>query len=201
MWLEAVLTARDIAGAFTQMTPLRIALGREGDVDRYLFLGQPRDVELIPDVGVRFETRAKLRWSLAQVRVPLTLRRVGVRLTPKIVHRDGQDSLVFGVELEELDVSLIPAFVDRSILGLVNGALAQPGAEMKWAFMETLDFNFGLPEALQPARKLALRARWGEVRVTKEALVLAVSFATSVEKEKCVPRPGAAQATQGKTAA
>jgi hypothetical protein len=183
MWLQAVLTREDIARAFSQITPLRVALGKEGDVDRYLFLGHPKNVELLPDVGVRFETRAKLRWSLAHVRVPITFKRVGVLLRPKVVHRDYRDVLVFGVELSDLDVAILPSIIDKGLLGLVNAQLARPEHEVAWKFMDTLDFHFDLPEVMQPARRGEVRAQWGEVRIYEEALVLAVSFTTAVERE------------------
>jgi hypothetical protein len=185
MWLQAAFTREDLAMVLGQLTPLRIRLG-EG-TERYLYIGRPVSVELIKDRGLRIRTRAKIRWDLIGIHVPVTLRSLSVVLTPEIVRRERRDILVFHAELEDVDLSVLPAFVDRGLVALVNKELQKSSSELAWDFLKTLNWHFALPAAMSPPEALDLYAAWGEVKVTKSTLALAISFRTRVHKAKAAP--------------
>jgi hypothetical protein len=173
MWAEAIFTLTDCEDFIRSMTPLEIVLDEERD--RVLFLDRPTRIELIPDRGIALEVSGQLCWSVAGVKVPISVRIARVLLLPTIETRDGQDALVFALHIERAD-SVLPDFVDDSITAHVNEALDRTPAHLVWSFTKTLDFHFTLPEALKPTHQVDLAAKWGQVRVTEEALVLAVSF-------------------------
>jgi hypothetical protein len=181
MWLEAIFAREDLAQALAQLTPLRVELGDPGS-DHYVYVGRPQSVELVEGRGLRVRTQAKLRWDVIGLRVPLTLRSVTFEVLPSVVHREGRDVLVFRFHLEEVDLTALPGLADRGLLDLVNKQLDKASTEIAWDFQKTLDWHIPLPKQLAPAEKFDLGATWGEVRITQEALVLAVSFRTHVQK-------------------
>jgi hypothetical protein len=175
MWLQALLTADDFAHVLGQLTPARLTLDR-GNPDRYLSLEPPSDVTLVSGEGLRVVTQAMLQWDVIGIRVPLTLRRVSVLLTPRVEKQDEQEVLAFGLRIQEADLSSVPAFIEEPIVARVNEALDRPESRLVWRFMETLDFQFVLPPLLEPQRRAKLFARWGEVRVGDDGVTLAVAW-------------------------
>jgi hypothetical protein len=181
MWLQATLTARDLHDALDKITPLRIPLDND-DPDRCLWLGKPTEVALREHEGVTLSTRGQVRWEVAGITVPITLRTLSVVLAPAVEKIDGEDALTFTLRVTEADLSAVPAFVEGTILSRVNEALARPQSKLIWRFLQTLDFNFALPEKLEPRRHMSLFARWGEARVTDEALHLVVSWGLDAQQ-------------------
>jgi hypothetical protein len=98
------------------------------------------------------------------------------------VRQEGHDALQFGIELEALDISIAPGVIDRAAVKLINEQLAKDGSQINWRFTETLDFHITMPALVDSVAFLDLFAKWGEVRVTSEALALAVSFGTRVHR-------------------
>ena len=91
--------------------------------------------------------------------------------------------LLFGLRIENADLSAIPAFLRGVLVARVNEALARPDVRVVWRFVDTLDFQFPLPPQLQPPRCLRLFARGGEVQLQDDALRLAVDWGLSAEPE------------------
>jgi hypothetical protein len=89
--------------------------------------------------------------------------------------------LRFSLRLADLDLSLLPAVVEHGVLDLANAELGAEHMGLSWGFTKTLSHVFKLPEALSSARAIDVRAAWGQVKITSEALVLAVSFGVTVE--------------------
>jgi uncharacterized protein YneR len=194
MWLQAILTAEDIKQRLTETTPLRIGLDKAAP-DRSLWLSPPSEVTLVPDVGIRVVVRARVHWDLLGIGFPFTIQKLTVMLTPTVRQEEGKDALRFTARVEEADCPVLPGMVETPLIARLNEVLAKDDAALVWNFMETLDFNFDLPESLQPTRKLRLFARWGAVRVSEEGLSLAVAFGVDTEREQgrlVVPREVAA---------
>ena len=166
-----------------QITPVRIALDRDDDTERYLWLDRPSRVETTDGDGVRIVTSARLQWDVIGIKVPITLRRVSALVVPSIVRRDGADVLAFCARIEQADLSPVPEFIEEPLIARVNEALTADHAQLVWAFTDTLDFHFQLPEMLDPQRALRLYARWGAVRTTREGIAIAASFALDAEQE------------------
>lgn len=175
MHLEAHLTTTDFAHVFAQLTPLRISLDANS-AKRFLALSPPAHVGIVASRGLRIVSDVQLQWDVVGLRVPVSMKRVSVMLSPSVAEIDGQPVLLFGVRIEDADLSAIPSFVESVLLERVNDALAKREASICWRFMETLDFNFRLPGLVSPRYRVRLFASSGAVRVDHHALVLRVDW-------------------------
>ncbi len=82
---------------------------------------------------------------------------------------------------EDIDVSWIPHLFDRQVKK-INHELGKQRAALGWRFFQTLSHFFALPELLDPVRGLDVQVAWGRLRVSEDAVVLAVSFHTKVAR-------------------
>lgn len=177
MWVEAILSKEDLEALVAKMTPLTLRLDDDqGD----FHLSDPSEITLVPDVGLRVVCKAKLRWPVLGVDVPVALHSLIVILRPEIAKTDGGDTLVFKLVIEHADLAGVPRIIDDRITQKVNDALAEKHVELAWNFAETLSHAFSLPALLDPVEAIALKVAWGRIKVTSDALVLAVSFHSSV---------------------
>jgi hypothetical protein len=140
MHLEAHLTTTDFAHVFAQLTPLRIALDANSD-KRFLSLGPPTHVGLVAPRGLRIVTDLQLQWDVIGLRVPVSMKRVSVLLSPSVAEVEGEAVLLFGVRIEDADLSAIPSFLENVLIEQVNDALARRESQICWRFMETLDLD------------------------------------------------------------
>lgn len=175
MHLEAHLTTTDFAHVLAQLTPIRIGLDANSD-KRFLALSRPAHVGLVGARGLRIVTDVQLQWDVIGLRVPVSMKRVSVLLTPSVAEVDGQPVLLFGVRIEDADLSAIPSFVESVLLDRVNDALARAKNSICWKFMETLDFSFRLPDLVSPRYRVRLFSSSGAVRVESNTLVLKVEW-------------------------
>jgi hypothetical protein len=182
MRLEAHLTTADFEHAFAQLTPLRVSLDPDSP-QRQLSLKPPSEITLLPGLGLRIVTELQLQWDVIGVRVPVTLRRVVVLLTPSVVLDAEQPALAFGLQIDEADLSAIPDFLGEVLVGRVNEALKRPEARVAWRFTDTLDFDFPLPKELAPQRRMRVHARAGEVHVEAGRLRLIVDWGLAAYAE------------------
>jgi hypothetical protein len=178
MQLEACFTTADFQNAFAQLTPLAVSLDRDSR-HRQLSLQSPWEVGLVAHQGLRVVSEVQLQWDVIGLRVPVTLRRVAILLTPRVDVIDTRQALVFGLRIEEADLSAIPAFLRDAVVGRVNEALAKPDARIVWRFMDTLDFSFPLPSEIQPRYRMRLHALAGAVEVGDDVLRLRVDWGLS----------------------
>ena len=183
MRLEAHLTTGDLQHVLAQLTPLSVALDPDSP-QRQLSIEPPSAVALEKDRGLRVVTQLQLCWDVIGVRVPVTLRRVEILLSPRIEWQALQPVLTFGLRIENADVSAIPSFLRGVLVARVNEALARPDVRVVWRFMETLSFEFPSPPQIQPALRMRLFARGGEVQVQDDALRLAVDWGLTAEAER-----------------
>lgn len=172
MWVEAILSETDLVALVAEFTPVRILLAKDGDFS----VGEASSVTLVPDLGLRFTCKAKLHWPVLGIPVPITLHSLTAVLVPTISKRPNGNVLVFKLQVEHADFAAMPTFIDSRITDKINKELATEQAELAWDFTKTLTHAFALPGTLQPLDAFALQVAWGEVRVTAEAMVLAVSF-------------------------
>jgi hypothetical protein len=173
MWLEAIVSLEDFQALAAELLPVRVQLG-SADSDHYLFLSTASQVSLVEGRGLRVVCNAQIRWPVLGMDIPIHVDSLTVMLEPMVPNESGQ--LFVGVELEHADVAWVPSVLDRKIVAAINDALKQKKAELAWSFQTTLSREFPLPEMLQPVRALGLKPGWGKVRVTGEAMVLAISF-------------------------
>ncbi len=178
MWVEAILTKDDLARLVGELLPLSIRLGEGGS----LTLTDPTDVSLLAERGLRVTCKAELHWPVWKIDVPIKLHSLALVVTPTIDRQPDttSESLVFKLTVEHADFAMVPAVIDDELTGRINDALAARHLQLGWNFTRTLSHVFPLPALLQSVDALALRVAWGRVKVTPEALVLAVSFHTDV---------------------
>ena len=168
-----------------QLFPLRINIGKDGNV----LLTDRRDLALLPGVGLRMTITAEIHWPVLGVHIPVSVRSATLEIRPEIVENPGGDTLTFKLHLDDVDVSMLPDLVDRGIVDLVNKELEAKHVELAWGFTRTLSHVFELPEALASAGALDLRAASGRVKITSEALAIAVLFHARVEPRGEAPSP------------
>jgi hypothetical protein len=176
MWLEAVFSRKDLESLAAQFVPLKILLRKEAD--RHIEVTGVRDISLVPDRGLRLTCQADVRWPFLGIELPVRLETLTALLTPAVT--EPGDRLSFSMQIEDLDLATVPAVLDRTIADKLNVELAEHDVDLAWNFARTLSHRFELPSSLEPVDGLDLRVRWGRVRVTEEAMVMAVSFQPSV---------------------
>jgi hypothetical protein len=189
MWLEAILSRADLEHAIRSFTPATISLGDHGSV----CIEPPTHVELVPEKGLRAVCPATVHGALFGVDVPVTVAAARFLLAPEVVSRAGGDVLVFTVTLESIDVGALPHLLETVAVDAINASLVAHGAELVWNFRETLSHRFALPTVITAIRSLDISAAWGEIRITEEALVFAVSIHLGPNAHSAQP----AVATQG----
>jgi hypothetical protein len=186
MWVEAIVSAEDFQSLAAELLPVRVHLGA-ADSDHYLFLSAASEVSLVEGRGLRVVCNAQIRWPVLGMDLPINVDRLTVMLEPMVPNEGGE--LFVSVQLEHADVAWVPSLLDTKIVSAINEALKKREADLSWSFARALSHDFPLPEMLQPLRVLELKAAWGKVRVTSEAMVLVISFhAHAVAKDTAPTR-------------
>ena len=76
----------------------------------------------------------------------------------------------------------IVAASDEEAIAVAAHVKNRDDAELAWNFSKTLSHAFALPSFLEPLECFKLHVAWGEVKVTADALVLAISFHSEVTR-------------------
>jgi hypothetical protein len=182
MWLEAVVSKEDLGTLVARIVPLRVRLGQDVEADHYIELVTATNLALVADEGLRMTTQARIHWPVLGITVPIKIDPLNVMIRPCIIDTAKGEALCFTLEIEHADVAGIPAFGDRTITDKINRELAERHVEIAWAFASMLSHRFLIPPLLEPIDSLAFNVAWGKVRVTDEAMVLAISFHAEVSR-------------------
>lgn len=167
MKLTAVITREELLAFAAQWLPLKLLLGDSSDEERYLALGDPRVIELVPHRGLRISCRAQILWPVLGFKLPVTARTLSVLLKPGIEQHAGQPSLVFRVHIEHADLSGVPARFDAMITEAVNRALAER-VKPAWHFGTQLTRAIPMPAVLATTASIDIAVHYGNVRVSEE---------------------------------
>lgn len=186
MWVEAIVSLEDFQALAAELLPVRVHLGA-ADSEHYLFLSAATEVSLVEDRGLRVVCNAQIRWPVLGMDLPINVEKLTVMLEPTVPNEGGE--LFVGVRLEHADVAWVPSLVDARIVSAINEALEKRHSELSWSFAKALSHDFVLPEMLQPLRALGLKAGWGKVRITSEAMVLVISFHAHALRKDVAHRP------------
>jgi hypothetical protein len=152
-----------------------------------MLLSNPRDLALLPDVGLRVSVAAEVEWPLLGLPIPVSIRSATLEIKPEIQTEAAVEKLTFKLRLEDVDLSMLPAFVERGIVERINEELDAKHIELSWSFTKTLSHVFELPRVIASGRAIELSAKWGRVKITSEALAFAVSFQTGVHPRTSEP--------------
>jgi hypothetical protein len=196
MWLEAILTRTDLESFVRDLCPLHLRIGDGGNV----LLTDPRDVHLAPGAGLELTVSAEIHWPVLGLSVPIHVRSTTVEVRLSAPANGGQN-LSLAVRMEELDVQRLPKIADKSLVDHVNDALAEWGRKLCWEYGKTLQYAFKLPYSVASASAIDLTSTWARVRVTSEAVVVAMSFRAEVilrglVAEGVAPAPPSARAAR-----
>jgi hypothetical protein len=182
MWVEAILSKDDLAAVVADLCPLTIALGQGAGTDQYLRLLNPKNVVLVENRGLRLTCEAEILWPVLGIDIPIRVESLTLMLALELSPTADQEVIVLKPELEEIDVSWVPQLFDRKVKERINQELGKQQDALSWRFFQTLSHFFVLPELLNPVGGLQVQVAWGKLRVSEEAIVLAVSFHTKVAR-------------------
>src|SRR6187399_1927040 len=183
MWVEAILSKDDLATVLTELCPLSIALGGGSDPAHYIKFMNPGNVSLVADRGLRLTCEAEICWPVLGVEVPVHVESLTLMLGLTLESALGEEALLFKPALEDIDLAWVPNHFEGKITERLNQQLSQKHIEFSWRFFQTLSHVFELPTLLRPVNALELSVAWGKVRLTEEALVLAVSYHTRIRRD------------------
>lgn len=176
MWVEAVLSKDDLASLIAQIVPLKVRIHPDSAPDQYIELATATNLSLVADLGLRMTTQARIHWPVLGIAVPITIDPLIVIIKPRVTKTPAGDALAVTLEIEQAEFAGVPAFGDHAITEKINSELSKTDVDLSWAFATMLSHRFQLPPLLEPVDALALNVAWGKVRVTDEAIVLAISF-------------------------
>jgi hypothetical protein len=166
-------TIRQLLG---ELLPATILLDDQGDRGRWIRIETARGVDFIADRGLRVETSGQIQWSAAGLPINLTLNAVQLLLVPEVVDTPEGGRLVFHPSLEDLDLKNVPGFLDRGVLGIVNGKLDSQGNALAWDFGKSLTVNAPLPASISPPESFQMSVQNARVAILADALELTVTF-------------------------
>lgn len=179
MWVEAIFSREDLQQLLTELLPTRVAFGE--NEDGWLELYDLGDVALVPNAGLRIACKAKLRWQIAGITLPISLQALTVLLRPTIAKQAAGDALALGVEIEHADLVNVPEFIDQKITDRVNRELA--AKQIDWDFTTALSRVIAVPAGVDPIKAVDLKVAWGKIRIDENALVVALSFHAQLLRE------------------
>ncbi|HXU79809.1 MAG TPA: hypothetical protein VN914_00310 [Polyangia bacterium] len=176
MHITARLDEATIAQLLGELLPAQILLDDQGEKGRWIRIEQPRQVDFIADRGLRLQTSGQIQWLAAGLPITVTLNSVQVMLEPQVVEEPAGGRLVFHTSLEDLDLKNVPGFLDRGLLGIINGKLESQGNALAWHFGKSLTVNADLPGSIVPPEAFQMSVRNARVAVLADALELTVGF-------------------------
>jgi hypothetical protein len=179
----ALIPKADLAGLVESITPLTVTIDEERG--RVVTLGRP-EVELVSGRGLRLRGDAHVSWDFALVPIPVTIKAWQLMFVPRVTSKGSSHVLRFEPELEELDVKLVPGFVDEKIADAIRNSIAQNRDRLAWNFARTLSRRLPLPRRVAPANTFEIFPVGGEVSVSEVEIILTLRFEARFEKRAAV---------------
>lgn len=192
MDIDVTVSRDELVGLLEEFAPIRIHFTETDEDRRWLELEQPAVVEFVPGVGVRLVTSGKLRYELAGIKIPATIRKIRLLMIPQVIPaKSSRQSLAFRLELEEGDLVHIPDFIDGALVKRVNSALTPEASGMIWKFGEMLDKHLALPERLEPLDNLRVSVAGGAVAVDAASICFSIRLSINVMRSAARPSDAA----------
>jgi hypothetical protein len=188
MDIDVVLTIESVKRLLREFTPVRIHLTEKDEDSRWVELDTPSDISLVPGRGIRIVTSGRVRYALAGLSVPASIRQLAVVLEPRVVTAGAQRRLDFRLQIDDADLELVPGVIDRAIVHKLNDALTPQATHMSWNFGRDLAKAVHLPERLEPLDQLLIQAEGGEVMVTSSELRIRLHLAVALSRTKPLPQ-------------
>ncbi|MBN9161308.1 MAG: hypothetical protein BGO98_41145 [Myxococcales bacterium 68-20] len=186
----AVIPRTDLVSLVESITPLCVTIDKERN--RTISLGRPK-VELVAGRGLRLRGDAHVHWDFAHVPIPVTINTWQLVLVPRVSSRGRSHVLSFAPDLEELDVKLVPGFVDEKIANAIRDAISHHRDRLAWDFGRTLSKRLPLPANVSPSNTFEIFPVGGDVSVGEAEIRLALRFETRFEPRAAEAESDAAQ--------
>jgi hypothetical protein len=177
----AIVPKTDLCRLIDSITPLRVTVDEQRG--RVISLSRPT-VELVPGRGLRLRGTARVVWDFALVPIPVTVNKWQLLFVPRVESTDSVHVLRFEPELEELEVKLVPGFVDEKIADSIRGAIAKIRERLAWNFARTLSKRLPLPAKISPRSTFEIFPIGGDVSVDDRELQLMLRFEARFERER-----------------
>jgi hypothetical protein len=191
MDIDVVLSAEQIVALLSEATPVRIHLTERDEDTRWVELERPTEVTLVPEVGIRIVSSGRIRYELAGIQLPFSIRRVQLLFAPKVVSVAGEpERLDFELSLEEADLENIPGVAERMLITAVNELLAPERLGTVWNFGRMLDKSITMPERYEPLNQFLLRAPAGRVTITATELRVRMQIGLGLSRNAARPSAG-----------
>lgn len=179
MRVQLVVTEDDLRTFFEGVTPARLDLGRDDNVDRWIEIDRPESVTVTESRGLTLRAPARLRWNVAGINVPIAFRTVEVTLDLAVSEPDHK-SLRFLPQIADADFVGVPALIERGLIKLVNSSLAK--ASLVWDFVDTLQFSTALSPKLHPPTRVDIRVTSGVVKKADKLIALEIEGAITPQR-------------------
>jgi hypothetical protein len=174
--ITARLDETTVRQLLSELLPVRVLVDDQAEKPRWIEIAAASQVDFVADEGIRITSAGQIQWAAAGLPINVTLTSVQLMLRPEVVADPHGGRLVFRSALEELDMKNIPGFVDRGVLGILNGRLEAQGDELAWDFGRALAVNFPLPRTIVPSETFQVSVRAASVEVLADAIELRLSF-------------------------
>jgi hypothetical protein len=175
----ACIPKSDLVDLVMSITPLTVTV--DADRGRIVTLGCSA-VDLVPGAGLRLRGDGHLSWDFAHLPIPVTIRTWQILFVPQVASRGRSHVLRLEPRLEDLEVKLIPGFVDERIADAIRGGLARQRDRLAWDFARTLSKRLPLPANITPATTFEILPVGGDVAVSESELRLALRFEARFER-------------------
>ncbi len=175
----------ELEQALREFLPMRLTLGTldvDADPD-WIEIDRLETVTFLPGRGVTLTCAARVHHPLPILPDDYTVEHVALTMTPRIADGANGPVLAFALEIDELDMRLLPEFVDRVLVKRVNAALLERLSTIAWNFTGTLHKDVRLPRRFGLVTAVVLGPPQGEVEVTDEAIVLRLSLGVTFDHE------------------
>lgn len=179
MLLTAVVTKAELTVLLASLAPMRVMIDERRD--RSVTLGRP-ELSFVPGKGIRLRGDARIAWDVAGIAVPVTLQGWQLLLIPRIHTKGTGRFLALEPVVEELDLKLVPGFLDDKIADAITEWIANNRARIAWNFARTLSKRLPLPKRISPAETFEILVTDGDVEVTESELRLNVRFEAHIDR-------------------
>ncbi|MBN9164230.1 MAG: hypothetical protein BGO98_08280 [Myxococcales bacterium 68-20] len=190
MLLTASVTKAELVALIDGLTPMRVEIDEHRG--RSITLGRP-EVSLVAGRGLRLRGDGRVVWDVAGVAIPVTVQVWQVLLVPRVLSRGRSHLLSLEPVIEELDLKLVPGFLDWKIADAIREAIAQHREKIAWDFARTLSKRLPLSARIDPASLFEIVATDGEVEVGTNELRFGVRFEARIERRAGAPVPESEQ--------
>lgn len=179
MLLTAHVTKAELTSLLGSLTPMRVMIDEQRE--RSVTLGRP-ELKFVPGKGLRLRGDARIAWDVAGIAVPVALQGWQLLLVPRIHAKDTARLLALEPVVEELDLKLVPGFLEEKIADAITEWISRSRTRIAWNFARTLSKRLPLPRRIVPMQSFEIVAVDGEVEVTESELRLAVRLEATIER-------------------